>query len=317
MRGKWWRWLAAAVLVLAAGLGGAWLWADREDADLAAMRQEEGCDYAQLSQGVTHYALSGPEAGPRVVLVHGATVPLWAWDAQAPALARAGFRVLRYDAWGRGLSDRPDIKYERGDYVRQLAELLRRVGWAGRPVHLVGLSLGAAVAAEFTARHPARVRRLALISPVVHGVAGNPLVELAPIPVVGPLVLRLVGVPKIVARAKALLGGGQAARRYGALFERQTRVPGFERSLLRLLRGDMFADFAPTYAQVGRAGLPVLVIWGAQDTEITRQAVHRLLAATPQARLEVLRQAGHQAVAQAPLEVNRLLAGFLKEAEQK
>jgi len=45
--------------------------------------------------------------GPAVALVHGFSVPYYVWDPTAPELARAGFRVLRYDLYGRGYSDRP------------------------------------------------------------------------------------------------------------------------------------------------------------------------------------------------------------------
>jgi pimeloyl-ACP methyl ester carboxylesterase len=40
------------------------------------------------------------------------------------ALANAGYRVLRYDQYGRGLSDRPNIEYTADVYDRQLGELL-------------------------------------------------------------------------------------------------------------------------------------------------------------------------------------------------
>jgi pimeloyl-ACP methyl ester carboxylesterase len=41
-----------------------------------------------------------------VVLVHGATVPMFTWDSIVPGLVAAGYRTVRYDMWGRGHSDR-------------------------------------------------------------------------------------------------------------------------------------------------------------------------------------------------------------------
>ncbi|MFB6346808.1 MAG: alpha/beta fold hydrolase [bacterium] len=61
----------------------------------------------ELSHGTTHYEVAGPRNGPPVVLIHGLTSSLFIWDEQFYRLAENGYRVLRYDLYGRGLSDRP------------------------------------------------------------------------------------------------------------------------------------------------------------------------------------------------------------------
>ena len=99
--------------------------------------------------GVTHYQWEGPLEGPVVVLVHGATVPMWVWNRLAADLAEGGFRVLRYDKFGRGYSDRPDLRYNRNLYRKQLLELVDKLGLK-KPFDLVGLSLGGATAVNFT-----------------------------------------------------------------------------------------------------------------------------------------------------------------------
>ncbi|MDT5069703.1 MAG: hypothetical protein QOK02_5858, partial [Mycobacterium sp.] len=43
-------------------------------------RQLRG-SFIELSDGVTHYELRGPEEGALVVLVPGLTIPLFYWDA--------------------------------------------------------------------------------------------------------------------------------------------------------------------------------------------------------------------------------------------
>ena len=73
----------------------------------------------------------------------GFSVPYYIWDPTFKALTDAGFRVLRYDYYGRGFSDRPDVPYTQAFYVRQLAELLDSLKITDS-IDLVGLSLGGA-----------------------------------------------------------------------------------------------------------------------------------------------------------------------------
>ena len=120
--------------------------------------------FASLRDGVVHYQVTGPEAGPRAVLVHGVSGPMSGWDRVVPALEDAGFRVLRFDHFGRGYSDRLVRAHDEALYERELADLLEAVGWAG-PVALVGSSMGAIVVAGFAARHPDRVARVVLVGP--------------------------------------------------------------------------------------------------------------------------------------------------------
>ena len=67
--------------------------------------------FVRLPHGTVHYQLAGPESGRTVVLVHGFSVPYYIWDPTYDELVKKGFRVLRYDLYGRGYSDRPDEVY--------------------------------------------------------------------------------------------------------------------------------------------------------------------------------------------------------------
>ena len=71
-------------------------------------------DFIRLSDGYTHYQWAGPEDGQVVVLLHGFSVPYFLWDYVFKDLSEAGFRVLRYDLYGRGYSDPPRIRLRPG-----------------------------------------------------------------------------------------------------------------------------------------------------------------------------------------------------------
>ena len=78
---------------------------ERLDLNDSARRSAPG-QFARLADGYTHYEIGGPPDGRVVVLAAGATVPYYIWDPTFAALTAAGFRVLRYDYYGRGYSDR-------------------------------------------------------------------------------------------------------------------------------------------------------------------------------------------------------------------
>ena len=71
-----------------------------------------------------HYEIGGPANGQPVVLVSGFSSPYAVWDRTFEGLTAAGFRVVRYDHFGRGLSDRPDARYDPEFFDNQLEDLL-------------------------------------------------------------------------------------------------------------------------------------------------------------------------------------------------
>ena len=121
--------------------------------------------FIQLSDGFTHYELKGEQSQKTVMLVHGNVAPYVTSDNTVEDLIDAGFTVLRYDLFGHGFSDRPNLdKYTRDLYDNQLVELLAKLG-ISEPVFLVGTSQGGSISAYFAAKRPEKVRKLALLSP--------------------------------------------------------------------------------------------------------------------------------------------------------
>ncbi|MDB4918634.1 alpha/beta hydrolase [Mucilaginibacter sp.] len=120
--------------------------------------------YVKLSQGVTHYQIEGPDTGKVVILVHGFSVPYFIWDGTYEYLVKQGFRVLRYDQFGRGYSDRPDVVYNEDLYLTQLFDLIKQLHLKV-PVDLAGVSHGGKVVTSFTCKHPELVNKVILIDP--------------------------------------------------------------------------------------------------------------------------------------------------------
>src|SRR5690349_4817006 len=123
---RWPIWWGVAVIAIIALFWVFFIYADPERLELdSATRASMPGQFAKLTDGYTHYQLSGPQDGRVVVLAAGFSVPYYIWDPTFNALTSAGFRVLRYDYYGRGYSDRPGIAFTDEMYVRQLEELLQ------------------------------------------------------------------------------------------------------------------------------------------------------------------------------------------------
>jgi pimeloyl-ACP methyl ester carboxylesterase len=277
----------------------------------AERRAASGGQYVTLSEGVTHYELAGATGETTVVLVHGFSVPSFIWDPTFDALKQAGFRVLRYDLFGRGLSDRPRGRYDLERFVRQLAELLRALHLPS--VSLVGLSMGGPIVAAFTARFPEQVQRLVLID--VAGVRSLHLpwyLRLGMLPGVGESLLWLMGEERLVRGAASDFFDPRLVEAFQDRYRQQMRYRGFLRALLSTLRSGMLGDFSAFYRQVGERGLPVLILWGREDTTVPYAHALELQRLIPQAHRVTIEQCGHIPHYEKPEQVNPILIQFLR-----
>lgn len=116
-------------------------------------------NFKRLSNGYTYYELSNPNADTVLVLVHGFSVPSYIWDSTFRAATQRGYATLRYDNFGRGYSDNPDVMYDVTLFSGQLKELMDSL-LITKPVTLVGLSDGGRTITHFAANYPTRVQNL-------------------------------------------------------------------------------------------------------------------------------------------------------------
>jgi len=298
--------LAAVVIITAVAIALTLvLDTERRDLDDDARSRAPG-NFINLTRGSVHYELAGPEDGRLVVLVHGFSVPSFVWDPTFEELLSRGFRVLRYDLYGRGFSDRPDAAYNRVLYVEQLHELLAALG-VDDPVDLVGLSMGGPVIACFTHSYPERVARLVFVDPFV-----------------GPVNAGVVAIPGLGEYLAAVFFARSLPDRLSDDFYRPEKVPdweerfreqmqyrGFRRALLRSLRQFMAEDFTGIYASVGSLDKPTLLVWGRQDRTVPFSESERI-AGPLGAELFVVEESGHTPHLERPEVFEPKLVEFLR-----
>lgn len=100
-------------------------------------------------------------AGAPVLLIQGLGYGRWGWQPVAELLART-FRVIAFDNRGYGASDKPAGPYTAAQMAEDAVAVLDAAG--AERAHVVGASLGGAVAQELALRRPERVEKLVLVA---------------------------------------------------------------------------------------------------------------------------------------------------------
>ncbi|MEO6445178.1 MAG: alpha/beta hydrolase [Gemmatimonadaceae bacterium] len=277
----------AMLLVVAIGYG-AWVNPERAELDATVRAGAPGL-FVGSSNGMTHFDLAGPDSGRVVVLVHGFSVPLYIWDSTAVALSGAGYRVIRYDRFGRGWSDRPDVAYDGALYDAQLDELLDSLQ-VTQPVDLMGLSFGGFVTAHFATTHAARVRTLTLVDPVA---GSGALPWFMATPIVGPWIFQTLQVPGMADGQASDFLHPEHFPTWVDQYRPQMHYRGFGRALLRSIHTMSGTNFDSLYASAGRTGVPTLLVWGKQDQTVPIARADVVRRNIPQVQFLPVDSAGH------------------------
>jgi pimeloyl-ACP methyl ester carboxylesterase len=293
--------------------------------------------FVRLSRGFAHYELSGPAAGPLVVLVPGLSVPYSTWERNAAALAGAGYRVLRYEHYGRGYSDRPRNSkacaaprprpmgmdrsarhraYGLDLYVEQLAELVSALGLA-KPLVLMGLSMGGPVAAAAVTRHPGIARALVLIDPLYEWPEQGLRSKLLALPFIGEAAMALRGSEILAAGQRGDFFDEASYREFIPSYLPPLAYRGVGRAVLATMRSIPYWPLARIYEELGRSGIPTLLFWGREDATLPYEQSAKLLALLPRAEFRSIEGAGHVPQWEKSAEVNGAILDFLHRAKSE
>ncbi|MDK3256080.1 alpha/beta fold hydrolase [Blastococcus capsensis] len=271
----------------------------------------------------------------RALYVHGLGGASTNWTDLAALLA------VRFDGWavdlpGFGRSQPPPRgRYSIRGHVRAVVDVLEHVAAQpgeghGRPVHLVGNSLGGLVSLLVAASRPDLVATLTLVSPAM------PVYRVPPAFSRALLLLLVPGVPTLAERrlagvspeasvrsmVRACFGDPDAVpagRIDQALQEMRERAeqPWADRALARSMRGliTSYLRFGPANAWRAARGLrmPTLVVWGSRDRLVDPALAPRLAAAVPDSRLMVIEGVGHVAMLEAAEPTARAVLAMVEE----
>jgi pimeloyl-ACP methyl ester carboxylesterase len=276
-------------------------------------RAQAAGEFVELSDGQVHYAWHGPSDGAVAVLVHGYSMPSFVWSGLLEPLTKAGFRVLAYDNYGRGFSDRPDADNDTALFDRQLTELLASQD-VDVPINLVGYSMGGAIATYFAAHHSDKVAKLGLIAPAGFPVHTPFVTKLLAVPLLGDWLMAIVGKNTLLDRIAQPENQGRAIPDLARRYEIQMRYDGYLRSLLSTLRHYPLNEMEAEYESVGAARIPVLAIWGDEDPVVPPSNAALVAEAIPHAKFASVAGGTHAITYSEPEFVSAALVEFLQDS---
>ncbi|VAW11776.1 Dihydrolipoamide acetyltransferase component (E2) of acetoin dehydrogenase complex [hydrothermal vent metagenome] len=255
-------------------------------------------EFAETPAGRLRYAVRG-DSGPVIVLIHGFGGDLDNWLFNIDALARNA-TVYALDLPGHGQSVKSVADGGLPGLARSLEAFMDAVGIEA--AHLVGHSMGAAVAATLAITSPDRVSSLCLISaaglgPQISSAYIDGFVAASTRRELKPVLQTLFDDPSMVTRAMVddLL--------------KYRRLDGVQEALSRLAL-DLFAGGMQDTVLAGEiAALEArsLVVWGQGDQVIPAAHAQNL----PGAQVAVLEGAGHMVQMEKATQVNELILGHI------
>lgn len=253
------------------------------------------------------YALHGtskPDA-PRLALIHSLALDASIWNNIVAELSDEA-QILTYDCRGHGRSGKPHMPYDVDLFARDLAELLKRVGWDKAVV--AGCSMGGCVAQAFGALYPTRASALGLIDTIAwYG-------EDAP---------KTWRERAANARAKGLSGmvDFQTTRWFGDQFRKQH--PEAVKALVDVFLANDLDCYAATCEMLGDADLrpylesfrmPVAIVVGDEDYATPVAAARHLYEAIPQSTLTIIPGGRHLTPMECPHEIAAQLRALFQRA---
>ena len=108
----------------------------------------------------TNYSLNKVNEKNPIVFIHGVGLNQGIWKSQIDFFK--GYTTLTYDLLGHGKTPLNKSKVNFNDFSNQLLSLINQLEF--KKIHLVGFSLGALIARDFTSKHAER-----LCSLIIHG----------------------------------------------------------------------------------------------------------------------------------------------------
>ena len=262
--------------------------------------------YAKLANGHTiHYLDQG--SGEPVVFLHGSGSGASGhsnFKFNYPFLAENGFRSIVPDLIGYGYSDKPDdVEYHIDFFVECVKQTLDVIGVDS--VHLIGNSLGGAIAIRFALAYPDHVKTLNLMAP--GGIEDQPSYFAMP----GMAIMKEVftGGPNKDALEQFIRRGLVYDDKHVDEQLVNERWGIFQQQNMQVINTMVVPNMED---QLGELNCPIIAFWGANENMMPETGIAKLTKKCRNIRLTIVSECGHWVMVEHKDLFNRMTLDFLR-----
>ena len=229
--------------------------------------------WVKLSRGNIYFEWFRPDSTSvhkgTMVLVHGFSTPSFVWGGLIKRFTDSGYKVLVYDHFGRGFSERPRIKYDKDLYLETLRELIISQEITEQ-VNLVGYSMGGPIVSFYADTYPENTKSVTLIAPAGFSESIPEMKSWTTMPIIGDWFWRvfsdrLYGIGNMSETQESDDPLSINEDQFLPLFQSQLSYRGFNESLLSTIRNFNLFDVRNMYENLSSKEIPILTLWGNKD----------------------------------------------------
>jgi len=243
-------------------------------------------------------------SGYPLILIHGLNGDSTAWVLVMPELSKH-YRTVALDVRGHGGTSKPDQPYSIKGFSEDLYEFMNQLKIP--QAHILGLSMGGAIAQQFTLDHPEMIRSLVLVSTFsyVDEIASQVLIRLREIlkergyPAFFDEVIRVAFTPQFIAA-----NPGPVAE----LKEKRVRI----NSPVAIGRATDACMAFNLKKEISKISLPTLIVSGREDVFTPLHLAEQIHRSIKGSEWKVLEGVGHNLYIEKATELARVTLEFLK-----
>jgi len=255
-----------------------------------------------------------------VLLVHGFSGSTFSWEKTAPALQQAGFEVVAIDIPPFGYSDKSPALNASSTARAALLKQWQDSIFPEREWHLVGHSMGGGIVQALALMYPEKTASMIFVAGAIFG-------EVKPTEARNKSLLRFRPVQTLVGNlaerhfitSRRIRNMLQSA--FGALPEQEEilayyhplQIPGTARAIIASSTNSREIETL----NAKDLNLPVLGIWGENDTWVPLASRQKILDSIPRVRLEIIPDSGHNPMETHPEAFNKHLLNFLLKKKEE
>ena len=275
--------------------------------------------WVNLSRGNIYFQWHIPEVSEplkgTIVLVHGFSTPSFVWGGLLDNFLNAGYKVLVYDHYGRGYSERPKIQYDKELYLETLRELIVSQD-IQESVHLVGYSMGGPIVGLYADQYPESTRSTTLIAPAGFSTSIPNMKSWTTMPLIGDWFWRvfsdrLYGIGNMSETQSSSDPLSINENQFLPLFQKQLQFRGFNESLLSTIRHFNLFDVREMYLSLSNKKIPMLALWGKKDGVVPYTGSKEYKSIFPEGNFISLEEGTHDITYRQPSIVGQEIIKFI------